>query len=435
MGAMSRRTRTLVFLISTPLVVLVLVGGLLGAVQAPDGKTPQHLRVFGDVYNYIFEAYVEPVGAETVMDGAMRGLTDGLDPMTSYLMPDEVRLLESNAPAPAGDVGLTVTHQYYLKVIGVRDGSPAAKAGLQSGDFVRAIDGKPTRDMSTFSGTRLLRGTVGSSVSLLVIRSNPSDPHPIALVREAAKPDRVTSRTLPGGEAYVRVASFDSGAAQALGAAVRGLGTTADAGVLIDLRDLADGAPSEGIAAARLFVKEGVLATRISRNAEPAITRASAGDGALAMKVVLLVSNGTARAAEVFASALQSNKRGDLVGEPTAGLASAQKLVKLSDGHGLLLTTERYAQADKVPLDGRGLRPTVAIETRRVEFGLPQPTGDPTLDKAVDLLRGRVTADAKIAAEAQGSQTGGERQRVNLPPTVPPQQAPTPNRPLPSSPR
>jgi carboxyl-terminal processing protease len=433
---MSRRTRTLVFLISTPLVVLVLVGGLLGAVQAPDGKTPQHLKVFGDVYAYIFQAYVEQVGAETVMDGAMRGLTDGLDPMTSYLMPDEVRLVESNAPAPAGDVGLTVTHQYYLKVVGVRDGSPAAKAGLQSGDFVRAIDGKPTRDMSTFTGARLLRGAVGSSVSLLVIRSNPSDPHPITLVREGTKTDRVASRTLPGGEAYVRVASFDSGAAQALGAAVRGFGATADAGVLLDLRDVADGAPSEGIAAAKLFVKEGVLATRISRNAEPAITRAATGDGALPMKVVLLVSNGTARAAEVFASALQNNKRGDLVGEPTAGLASAQKLVKLSDGHGLLLTTERYTQADKVPLDGRGLRPTVAIETPRVEFGLPQPTGDPTLDKAVDLLRGRVTADAKTtAAEAQGGRAGGERQGDSLPPTAPPQQGPAPNRPLPSSPR
>ena len=162
---MSPRTRALVFLLSTPLVVLVLVGGLLGAVQTPERATPKHLRVFHDVQTMIFGAYVEPVNIETVMDGAMRGLTDGLDPMTSYLPPDEVKFVESGAALPPGEVGLVVAHQYYLRVVGVRDGSPAARAGLQSGDVIRAIDGKPTRDMSTFTGTRLLSGPVGSSVA------------------------------------------------------------------------------------------------------------------------------------------------------------------------------------------------------------------------------------------------------------------------------
>jgi carboxyl-terminal processing protease len=424
MGVMSSRTRALVFLISTPLVVLVLVGGLLGAVQSPGRNTPNHLKVFGDVYSMIFGAYVEPVNVDTVMDGAMRGLTEGLDPMTSYLQPEEVKLVESGTPLPAGDIGVVVAHQYYLRVVGVREGSAADRAGLMSGDYIRAIDGKPTRDMSTFSGARLLRGPVGSSVSLLVIRTNPSDPHPVTVVREAPTTDRVSSRRLPGGEAYVRVASFETGAAAAIGQAAKTLGAAADAGLLIDLRDVADGSADEGAAAAKLFVKDGILSTRIARNVDPAVVRATPGDGALTMKVVLLVSNGTARGAEVFAAALANNKRADLVGEPTAGIASVQKLVKLSGGHGLLLTTERYVQADKSPLDGRGLRPTVAVENPRPEFGLPVSSGDPTLERAIAHLHGRLATAQPTATQAADPVTNRPGPNA-LPPL-------TPNRPLPS---
>ena len=108
-----------------------------------------------------------------------------------------------------------VTRQFYLRVLGVRDGSPAARAGLQTGDFIRMIDDKPTRDMSAFTGTRLLRGAPGSKVSLIVIRGNAADPHTIDLVREAPTGDAVTSRRLPGGVAHVRVASFGAGTAGA----------------------------------------------------------------------------------------------------------------------------------------------------------------------------------------------------------------------------
>ncbi len=153
----------------------------------------QHLRVFEDVVSLVMTNYVEDVKVDKVMEGAMRGLADGLDPDCAYLNPKQARADRAGETLPDGDVGLELTRQYYLRVIAARDGSPAAKAGLQTGDYVRAIDGKPTRDMSVFEGTRLLAGPPGSKVTLTVIRGNAAEPHDVVLVREKSAAPAVTS--------------------------------------------------------------------------------------------------------------------------------------------------------------------------------------------------------------------------------------------------
>ena len=430
MNDMSRGTRVLVLLVSTPLVVLVLVGGLLGAVQTPAGEDIQHLRVFHDVLDRIHQAYVEPADMERVMDGAMRGLADSLDPESSYLAPEEVKLVQSESPLPAGELGLVVTRQYYLRIIGVEDGSPADRAGLQTGDFIRAIDDTPTRDMSAFAGTRRLRGPIGSTVSLLVIRGNAAEPHEVTVVREAPRTERAAGRLLDTGEAYVRVSSFESGAAAALRQAITALGPAATSrGVIIDVRDTADGPEAEGIAAARLFVRQGVLATLTGRTSNPRIVESAAGDGALTMPIVLLVSNGTAHAAEVFAAALANNGRATLVGEPTAGIAANQQLFPLPEGHGLWLTTERYVQTDGKPIHGSGLAPDVPVAIASVGFDERPPMTDEVLDRAREQiagtgasLEGRASPGAHVDSPAS-SRSGP---RPDQPPTTTP---------LPSSPR
>jgi carboxyl-terminal processing protease len=158
---MTFRTRLVVLLVSTPLVAFAIVGGLLGKTVSRE-ESYKHLRVFEDVVSLIVTNYVEEVDIDKVMEGAMRGLADGLDPESSYLTPTEVGLLERKVDPEPGDVGLELTRQYYLRVVSARDGSPASKAGLRTGDFVRAIDGEPTRHMSLFEGQRRLRGAVGS---------------------------------------------------------------------------------------------------------------------------------------------------------------------------------------------------------------------------------------------------------------------------------
>ena len=390
-GDMTSKTRWLVLLVSTPLVFLVGVGGLLGAQASGRQRMIPELLTFHEVLQYVLATYVEEVDADRIMDGAMRGLADSLDASSAFLTVPEVRTISANEPPPAGDVGLIVTRQFgYLRVLGVREGSPAARAHLRTGDFIRMIGDTPARDISAFAGARMLRGAPGSKVELIVFRSSAADPHNITLVREPLKTERVTSRRLSGGEGYVRVASFDAETAAELRKQIGSLGAAASSGLVIDLRGTADGSPADGIQAARLFVKSGTIATRSTRGAEPAVTKAEAGDGALAMPVVLLVSTGTAHAAEVFAAALDDNDRAALVGEPTAGLAAEQKLVRLPQGYGLWMTYARYLRSDgKQPLHEQGLEPDVATDPVIVEFGEAGPATDAALDKAVERLKSK----------------------------------------------
>jgi len=383
---MSSRTRFLVFLVSTPLVVLVVVGGLLGAARTAPQTGVRPLKVFEDAASLIFNYYVEDVNIDKVMDGAMRGLADGLDPSSAYLLPEEKDAIEAGTPLPPAGVGLVVTRQFYIRVVGVEDGSPAAKAGLRTGDFLRMIGGKPTRDMSSVTGTRMLRGAPGSSVPLLVLRGNAADPHEVTLTRVASTGTAVTSKKLPGGETYVRVARFTREAPAALKQIAEAAQKDGSSGLVVDLRGTADGAPADGVAAARIFVKSGTIATLAGRD-NKTVTMAGPTDGAVTLPTVLLVSNGTANAAEVFASALQGNTRAALVGEPTAGIAAAQRLVKLPDNRALWMTTERYVTSAGTPIHERGLRPDVGVGEPSVPFGEPPPATDEALAKAVAQLK------------------------------------------------
>jgi carboxyl-terminal processing protease len=214
--------RALVLTVSLPVIVFAVLGGYLGQAMAQGDETFRYLRVFEDVVSLVLNNYVEPVNVQQTMRGAMKGLTDSLDPESAFLTPELVKSVEANAPAGPAEVGLDVTRQYYLRVISARDGSPAAKAGIRPGDFIRAIDNRPTRDMSSYEGSRLLRGAAGSKVSLLVIRGNAADPHMVDLVRERVTTPEITSRMAESGTGYVRVGRVLEGVAREAEAGRRG---------------------------------------------------------------------------------------------------------------------------------------------------------------------------------------------------------------------
>jgi len=399
---MTLKTRLSILLLSTPVLIFVVVGGLIGRASAPESgdTTYQHLRVFEDVLSLVISNYVEEVKVDKAMEGALKGLAEGLDPDSAYLNAQQVAEVQSGAALPEGDVGLELTRQYYLRVIAARDGSPAGKAGLQTGDYVRAIDGKPTRDMSVFEGIRLLRGQPGSKVTLTVIRGNAADPHEVPLVREKASPTLVSGKALSPDVGYVRIASFRDGVVEQLKKQIADLAKGGAKSLVIDVRHTAEGPLENGIAAARLFVKSGTLAMKGGREAKPAdkpgakesaapsaareTIAAKAGDGAIDLPIQILVTNGTAGAAEVFAAALDGNKRAELIGEHTLGRAAVQKLVKLPENRGLWLTYARYLTPAGESIQGKGLRPDVEVEDADVaEFGAPAADTDPILDAAV----------------------------------------------------
>ena len=388
---MTSRSRILVLAISTPIIAFAFVGGYFGRAIAQD-DTYQHLRVFEDVVSLVLNNYVEPVDVRDAMGGAMRGLADSLDPESAYLTPELVRSRESNDPGGPAEVGLDVTRQYYLRVVSARDGSPAAKAGIRAGDFIRAIDGRPTRDISAYEGSRLLRGSVGSKVSLLVIRGNAADPHMVDLIRERVAGPDLTTRMADPTTGYVRVVQFSADSAARLKQAVDALAKTGASRYVIDLRGTSRGDLDEGVEAARVFVKGGTLAIRLGRADQREPIPAQPTDGVVTAPVALLVDIGTAGAAEVFAAALDGNGRADMIGTNTLGRAARQRLVKLPDQSGLWLTNQRYLTPAGTPIHETGLVPDVSIEPSEIEFGAVAPMPDEALQKAVEFLSARLAA-------------------------------------------
>src|SRR6187549_3211659 len=240
--AMTTRTRLSILLISTPLLAFIVFGGVLGKASSGGDQTFQHLRIFEDVVSLILNNYVEDAKVDKVMEGALRGLADGLDPDSAYLTAAEVKSIEPGETLPAGDVGIELTRQYYLRVIAARDESPAAKAGLQTGDYVRAIDGKPARDLSVFEGMRLLRGAPGSKVTLTIIRGNAAEPRQIELVREKTPGTIVTGKMLSPGLGYIRIAAFGPDAAAKIRTQAGDLQKSGATHLIVDLRRTAEGA-------------------------------------------------------------------------------------------------------------------------------------------------------------------------------------------------
>ncbi len=407
--AMTTRTRLSVLLVSTPLLAFIVFGGM-GTASGGD-QTFKHLRVFEDVVSLILNNYVEDAKVDKVMEGAMRGLADGLDPDSAYLTAAEVKSIDPGEKLPAGDVGIELTRQYYLRVIAARDDSPAAKAALQTGDYVRAIDGKPARDLSVFEGMRLLRGAPGSRVTLTIIRGNAAEPRQIELVREKTPGAVVTGKMLAPDLGYIRIATFGTEAAAKLRTQADALAKSGAKHLIIDIRHTAEGPFETGLDAARLFLKSGTLAMIAGRPpidepkpagqpapkpsdkpAKPSAASiketitAKAGDGVITLPVTLLVTTGTSGAAELLASALEGNKRAELIGERTLGRAGIQKLVRLPDGRGLWLTYARYLTPDGETIQGRGLTPNLGVDDPDYDFDQPRPAKDPILDAALDRI-------------------------------------------------
>ncbi len=389
---MTDRTRFIVLALTLPIMAYTLVGSVLGRVVAQEGAY-RHLRIFEEVVSLVTANYVEQVDADLIMQGALWGLAEGLDPESSYLTADEVRLRDAGLDDADAGVGLTLTRQYYVQVVAARDGSPAALAGLRPGDYIRGIDGNPTRMMSVVRARQLLRGAAGSTVSLEVIRGNAAEPVTLEIVRGESRSANVTSRIAAPGVGYLRIAEFDATTAGAIGAANDTLSGQGAESLIIDLRGTATGAFETGIAAAELFTDADPLVMRESSSEQLPVARGPRRPS-IGGPVVLLTNFGTAGAAELFAAALADAGRAETVGIRTAGRAAEQTLVRLPDGGGLLLSSTRYLTASGEPIHRQGVTAAVPVQEPAVELDPAAPTasdedpGDPVLERALEHLTG-----------------------------------------------
>src|SRR5215510_11767855 len=302
---MSFRTKFILTLLSATLTLYTAVGGWISTrAQQPANDPNAQLRIFESVLQHIQNDYVDEPNMDKVRAGALRGLAYGLDPYSTYLTPDQVKEYNGGNKDNAVGIGAELSQvASYLYVIAPMKGSAADQAGLKAGDIIEYIDNKATRDISLYDAKQLLNGAPGTDVKLRVLRAN-SSPLTITVKRGSARAAVAEARMEAGRVGILRINSFADGEAADVRARLQDLVKQGAQKIVIDMRDTAGGSPTEAVAVANLFIKDGVIAETVGREGKPLKTFVADPKAALFTgPVVALIDTGTAGASEVVASA------------------------------------------------------------------------------------------------------------------------------------
>jgi carboxyl-terminal processing protease len=367
---MSIRSKLTLITVSVFIAVYSIVGGLLSNSSNPwvkaiadPGPYPQ-LRIFEEVVRHVVNDYVEKPDLEKVRIGALRGLTEALDPYSAYLLPQQVKEYQQNKNQP--DLTGMVIGQFsdFAYVIAVVPGSSADKAGIRVGDVIEYIDGHATRDLDLYDVKTLLKGTPGSSVELTLLRRRSEK---IKLVRATVPKVSPEVRALEQQIGYIKVPILSAGMSESVSRAVAEATKAGAQRLILDLRGSAGGDLKEGVATANLFVKSGTIAKVIGRKDKVVSTFEAKPEAAITdLPVAVIIDRTTAGASEIVAGAILENKRGEIIGERTVfGMGAEQELFPLDDGSALLLTTARYASPSGKVFMADGVTPT--IEVKRID--------------------------------------------------------------------
>lgn len=408
---MNRAARVGIFSLSVVIFFYAAIGHVLG--RTSDDRDYKSLTVYGEVLQKIQQDYVDDPNMRTVTAGSLHGLLESLDPQSSYLTPREYEEYKTKlGNKGTGETGLTLSKRYgYIIVLSVLPDSPGTKAGIRSGDIFESIGGFTTRDMSVGQALNLMNGQPGSGIKVAVIRRGKATPEEVDVVREKlANPKLIVQKADPD-ILVLRFPSLDAGRAdevrnRLLEAEKQGIHK-----VILDVRECGRGPVSEAISIARFFVPSGTLTTLRGQTVSAQVISAEPKQVIWKNPVSVLVDATTSGAAEVLASAILGNHRGDVVGERTFGLASEQKLITLDDGAALILTVANYYNPGGKSILEEGVTPTEVVraiaeddsdsgdedsapapETQK-EPGLgPRPLSpeDPIFHRALDLLKAPV---------------------------------------------
>ena len=414
---MNRPARIGIFSLSVLIFCYAGIGHVLG--RSSDDKAYKSLTVYGEVLQKIQQDYVDDPNMRTVTAGALHGLLESLDPQSSYLTPREYEEYKKKMANPGtGETGLTLSKRFgYIIVLSVLPDSPGVKAGIRSADLLESIGGFTTQDMSVGQAVNLLSGQPGTGIKVAVIRRGKATPDDVDIVREKLSTPKLIVQKADPDILTLRFPSLDLGRAEELRNRLLDAEKQGIHKVILDLRECGRGPVSEAIAIARLFIPSGTLATLRGQTVSTQVFSADPKQVMWRNPVSVLVDTTTSGAAEVLASAIEANHRGDVVGERTFGLASEQKLITLDDGAALILTVANYYNAGGKSILEEGVTPTEVMRADAQEDSdsgdddtAPAPAGqrepglgprplspeDPVYHRALDLLK--APAPAKKAA-------------------------------------
>ena len=335
--------------ISVAVILVVFLGGFGPAGVSADQGDGAYVQmgVYEDVLHKIQTDYVTQPNIQDVTNGALHGLLESLDAESSYLTQSEYATYVEHQHEGQAGTGLEVSKRYgYGSVVSVIPGSPADKAHIDDGDLIEAIGGKSTRLMSLAMIRLLLEGKTGTSVSFALVRPGKTQPDNITLTRVPITPPPMEVEQKGSNVLYLKPIVLTRDRVDEIISRLRAMPKSGDTKVLLDLRDVAEGDPDQGIRLANAFLKSGTIAMLAGQTVPTQTFAAEPSKCVTSAPVVVLVNNGTAGAAEIAAGAILDNKRGDVVGTRTFGEGGELKTFALPDGAALLLTVAKYETPD-----------------------------------------------------------------------------------------
>jgi carboxyl-terminal processing protease len=404
---MSKITKLTVLVLSFLIVSFVVVGALgvrADNTSTSDDSSYRQLGVYSEVLSRIRTEYVEDPNISAVTNGALHGLLESLDANSSYLDPTEFKDYKLRKQGKAG-IGADISKRYgYAAVISVIPGGPADKAEIESGDIIEAIEGKSTRDMSLAEIDGRLSGQTGSVVNVSVVRPRRALPVKSAVTLALVADPPITDKVMSDGIAYIKVDDFPKGRSEEVANKLKSMQKDGAKKVILDLRNSGGGDEQEGIETANLFLNHGTI-TYLQGQKYPKQTYNADPQKAVASSIplVVLVNRGTAGPAEIVASAVMENARGDVVGDKTFGSGSIQKVIDMPDGSGLILSVAKYYSVSGKALQDTAVTPNILIADSNDDFISPddednsddnaqeqkQKTNqtDEQLNKAIEVLK------------------------------------------------
>ena len=372
------------------LIIFLLLTNFKYVVAANDDDIYKKIDLFSEVLDKINKEYVEEIDQSEVMDAAINGVLQSLDPYSAYMSPESFQSMQTETSGEFGGLGIEVSMEAgVVKVISPLDESPAYRVGVKAGDYIVKIDEHQVQGKTLMEAVDLMRGSVGSDIEITVRRKGVKKAIIFKITREIIKIQSVKSKKIDDSIGYIRLTAFNENSSSQIKKKINEFSKNKNIkGYILDLRNNPGGLLSQAIKISDFFLTNGeIVSTKSRKDSENRRWFANKGDIIDGKVLIVLINYGSASASEIVAGALKDNKRAILVGESSYGKGSVQSIIHLKNSGAIRLTISKYYLPSGKSISEVGITPDIEVSESTDEFRI-DTENDNQLNFAVKLLNG-----------------------------------------------
>ena len=377
--------------IFTKLAIVFLILITQNAESKNDNTLYEKLDLFSDVLEKINKGYVKEVDQSEVIDGAINGMLQSLDPFSAYMSPESFKNMNVETSGEFGGLGIEVTMESgFVKVITPMEDSPADKVGVKAGDYIIKINEKQVKGLNLMEAVNLMRGKIGTPINITIRRLDVEEDLKFVIVRDKIKVREVSS-AIKENVGYIRLSAFNEQSGDQLLNKIKDFSKTNKNlnGYILDLRNNPGGLLSQAVKISDAFLDSGEIVSIKGRDKNDIkIYTARKGDALKGKPLIILINRGSASASEIVSGALKDHKRAILLGEKTFGKGSVQTIIPLKNKGGLRLTTAKYYLPSGTTISEIGVEPDIVVKESKENFKINDDRKDNQLEYALNLFRG-----------------------------------------------